>query len=107
MNSIEINITNLNSEQNIYIDITKMQININGKIKTITEDQINSLLRIIRAWSNNNSTKILDDQKFSIIIDNKEVITGSTMLQDNYIELESWINELWLPKLYLKDLMPL
>ena len=94
MNSIEINITNLNSEQNIYIDITKMQININGKIKTITEDQINSLLRIIRAWSNNNSTKILDDQKFSIIIDNKEVIPGSTMLQDNYIELESWINEL-------------
>lgn len=94
MNSIEINITNLNSEQNIYIDITKMQININGKIKTITEDQINSLLRIIRAWSNNNSTKILDDQKFNIIIDNKEVITGSTMLQDNYIELESWVNEL-------------
>lgn len=94
MNSIEINITNLNSEQNIYIDITKMQININGKIKTITEEQINSLLRIIRTWSNNNSTKILDDQKFNIIIDNKEVITGSTMLQDNYIELESWINEL-------------
>lgn len=94
MNSIEINITNLNSEQNIYIDIKKMQININGKIKTITEEQINSLLRIIRTWSNNNSTKILDDQKFSIIIDNKEVITGSTMLQDNYIELESWINEL-------------
>lgn len=94
MNSIEINITNLNSEQNIYIDITKMQININGKIKTMTEDQINSLLRIIRTWSNNNSTKILDDQKFSIIIDSKEVITGSTMLQDNYIELESWINEL-------------
>lgn len=94
MNSIEINITNLNSEQNIYIDITKMQININGKIKTITEEQINSLLRIIRTWSNSNSTKILDDQKFNIIIDNKEVITGSTMLQDNYIELESWINEL-------------
>ena len=94
MNSIEINITNLNSEQNIYIDITKMQINKNGKIKTITEEQINSLLRIIRTWSNNNSTKILDDQKFSIIIDSKEVITGSTMLQDNYIELESWINEL-------------
>lgn len=94
MNSIEINITNLNSEQNIYIDIKKMQININGKIKTITEDQINSLLRIIRTWSNSNSTKILDDQKFNIIIDNKEVITGSTMLQDNYIELESWINEL-------------
>jgi len=94
VNSIEINITNLNSEQNIYIDITKMQININGKIKTITEDQINSLLRIIRTWSNSNSAKILDDQKFSIIIDDKEVITGSTMLQDNYIELESWINEL-------------
>lgn len=94
MNSIEINITNLNSEQNINIDITKMQININGKIKAITEDQINSLLRIIRTWSNSNSTKILDDQKFNIIIDNKEVITGSTMLQDNYIELESWINEL-------------
>ena len=94
MNSIEINITNLNSEQNIYIDITKMQININGKIKTMTEDQINSLLRIIRTWSNSNSTKILDDKKFSIIIDSKEVITGSTMLQDNYIELESWINEL-------------
>ena len=94
MNSIEINITNLNSEQNINIDITKMQININGKVKTITEEQINSLLRIIRTWSNSNSTKILDDQKFNIIIDNKEVITGSTMLQDNYIELESWINEL-------------
>ena len=94
MNSIEINITNLNSEQNINIDITKMQININGKIKTMTEDQINSLLRIIRTWSNSNSTKILDDQKFRIIIDSKEVITGSTMLQDNYIELESWINEL-------------
>ena len=94
MNSIEINITNLNSEQNIYIDITKIQININGKIKTMTEDQINSLLRILRTWSNSNITKKLDDQKFSIIIDSKEVITGSTMLQDNYIELESWINEL-------------
>ena len=94
MNSIEINITNLNSEENINIDITKMQININGKVKTITEEQINSLLRIIRTWSNSNNAKILDGQKFSIIIDNKEVITGSTMLQDNYIELESWVNEL-------------
>lgn len=94
MNSIEINITNLNNEQNIYMDITKKQININGNIKKITEEQINNLLRIIRTWSNSNSSKILDDQKFSIIIDNKEVIAGSTILQDNYIELESWINEL-------------
>lgn len=94
MNSIEINITNLNNEQNIYIDITKKQININGNIKKITEEQINNLLRIIRTWSNSNSSKILDDQKFNIIIDNKKVIAGSTILQDNYIELESWINEL-------------
>ena len=94
MNSIEINITNLNSEQNIYIDITNKLININGNIKKITEEQINNLLRIIRTWSNSNSSKILDDQKFNIIVDNKEIITGSTMLQDNYIELERWINEL-------------
>lgn len=94
MNSIEINITNLNNEQNIYMDITKKQININGNIKKVTEEQINNLLRINRNWSNSNSSKILDDQKFNIIIDNKEVIAGSTIQQDNYIELESWINEL-------------
>lgn len=94
MNSIEINITDLNNEKNIYIDTTNKQVNISGNMKKITEEQINNLLRIIRNWSNSNSSKILDDQKFNIIIDNKEVIAGSTILQDSYIELESWINEL-------------
>ena len=94
MNSIEINITDLNNEKNIYIDMTNKQVNISGNMKKITEEQINNLLRIIRNWSNSNSSKILDDQKFNIIIDNKEVIAGSTILQDSYIELESWINEL-------------
>ena len=94
MNSIEINITDLNNEKNIYIDMTNKQVNISGNMKKITEEQINNLLRIIRNWSNSNSSKILDNQKFNIIIDNKEVIAGSTIQQDNYIELESWINEL-------------
>ena len=94
MKSIEIDITSLNNEQNIFIDITNMQININGSIKKTTEEQINNLLRIIRTWSNCNDSKTMDNQKFNIIIDDKEVITGSTTLQDNYIELESWINEL-------------
>ena len=94
MKSIEIDITSLNNEQNIFIDITNMQININGSIKKTTKEQINNLLRIIRTWSNCNDSKTMDNQKFNIIIDDKEVITGSTTLQDNYIELESWINEL-------------
>ncbi len=94
MKSIEIDITSLNNEQNIFIDITNMQININGSIKKTTKEQINNLLRIIRTWSNCNDSKTMDNQRFNIIIDDKEVITGSTTLQDNYIELESWINEL-------------
>lgn len=94
MNSIEINIANLNNQTHIYIDIRNMQMKINNELNEITQEQVEELLRIIRTWPNDNNSKILDSEKIiiKIEIDNiTETIVGNSLSQKNYLELESWL----------------
>jgi len=50
MNSIEISINNIGNNINVFIDIINTKITINNKEKSITKEQIDDLIRIIRAW---------------------------------------------------------
>lgn len=94
MNSIEINITNINNQTHIYIDIRNMQMKTNNELKEITQEQVEELLRIIRTWPNDNNSKILDSEKIIIKIETDnitETIVGNSLSQKNYLELESWL----------------
>lgn len=94
MNSIEINIANLNNQTHIYIDIRNMQMKINNELNEITKEQVGELLRIIRTWPNDNNSKILDSEKIIIKIETDnitETIVGNSLSQKNYLELESWL----------------
>ncbi len=94
MNSIEINIANLNNQTHIYIDIRNMQMKINNELNEITQEQVEELLRIIRTWPNDNNSKILDSEKIIIKIETDnitETIVGNSLSQKNYLELESWL----------------
>ena len=94
MNSIEINITNINNQTHIYIDIRNMQMKINNELNEITQEQVEELLRIIRTWPNDNNSKILDSEKIIIKIETDnitETIVGNSLSQKNYLELESWL----------------
>lgn len=94
MNSIEINIANLNNQTHIYIDIRNMQMKINNELNEITQEQVEELIRIIRTWPNDNNSKILDSEKIIIKIETDnitETIVGNSLSQKNYLELESWL----------------
>ena len=97
MNSIEINIANLNNQTHIYIDIRNMQMKTNNELKEITQEQVEELLRIIRTWPNDNNSKILDSEKFIIKIETDnitETIVENSLSQKNYLELESWLRRI-------------
>ena len=97
MNSIEINITNINNQTHIYIDIRNMQMKTNNELKEITQEQVEELLRIIRTWPNDNNSKILDSEKFIIKIETDnitETIVENSLSQKNYLELESWLRRI-------------
>lgn len=97
MNSIEINIANLNNQTHIYIDIRNMQMKINNELNEITQEQVEELLRIIRTWPNDNNSKILDSEKIIIKIETDnitETIVGNSLSQKNYLELESWLRRI-------------
>lgn len=97
MNSIEINITNINNQTHIYIDIRNMQMKTNNELKEITQEQVEELLRIIRTWPNDNNSKILDSEKFIIKIETDNItktIVENSLSQKNYLELESWLRRI-------------
>lgn len=97
MNSIEINIANLNNQTHIYIDIRNMQMKINNELNEITQEQVEELLRIIRTWPNDNNSKILDSEKFIIKIETDNItktIVENSLSQKNYLELESWLRRI-------------
>ena len=99
MNNIEISISNIGNNINIFIDIPNNKIIINNQKKEITKEKIYDLLRIIRDWNNlypkNNNE--LDSEKFIITItttNNIDIIKGEGTYPENYIEFKNWIGEI-------------
>lgn len=99
MNSIEIYIENLKNTLSINIDLDNNIIFVNGIKKSITNEKIESLFRIIREWENNyNNNNTIDGENFSIKIitnNNVNVITGNGDYPKNYIEFKNWIGEFY------------
>ena len=97
MNSIEISIENINNITNIKIDIINKKININNQEKEISEEKIESLLRIIRTWENNyQSNNLIDAESFEIkinTINETEIIKGKGSYPNDYQLLKEWIGE--------------
>ena len=99
MNSIEINISNYATNNNIYINIKRNTIIINNETKQIEQEKINELLRIIRTWKNNNNvqSKIIDAEKYIIKINTNtetEIIEGYGHLEKNYNLFKTWIGKI-------------
>lgn len=96
MNSIQIIIDNKLENTDIYIDVVKETIRINNKEQKITEEQIDDLIRIIRTWKNEYSSKnIIDAESFFIKIDIKdgtEIIKGNGEYPNNYMSLKEWLS---------------
>ena len=99
MNSIEIYIENLKNTLSVNIDLDNNIIFVNGIKKSITNEKIESLFRIIREWENNyNNNNTIDGENFSIKIittNNVNVITGNGDYPKNYIEFKNWIGEFY------------
>ena len=99
MNSIEIYIENLKNTLSVNIDLDNNIIFVNGIKKSITNEKIESLLRIIREWENNyNNNNTIDGENFSIKINtnnNVNLITGNGDYPNNYIEFKNWIGEFY------------
>jgi len=99
MNSIEINIENINNIINIKIDTINKKININNLEKDITEEKIDALLRIIRTWDNvYQNSNLIDAESFEIkinTINETEIIKGKGNYPNDYKLLKEWIGEFY------------
>jgi hypothetical protein len=93
MNSIEIYINNIGNDTNIYIYVKEHKMIINNQEKTITEEKIDELLRIIRTWDNvyENTNSKIDGENFIIninTIDGTSIIKGNNNYPENYYLLK-------------------
>lgn len=99
MNSIEINIENINNIINIKIDTINKKININNSEKDITKEKIEALLRIIRTWENvYQNSNLIDAESFEIkinTINETEIIKGKGNYPNDYQLLKEWIGEFY------------
>lgn len=97
IDSIEISITSLNNKMDILINVKEEKIITPFKEKSISKDEIQRLVRIIRSWRGEYiNTSIVDAERFKIIISfngQKEVITGSGTYPDNYLEFKNFVGE--------------
>lgn len=98
MNSIEISISNINKNTDIFINTKNNTIMINNISNPIDKETINNLIRIIRNWENNyDSKKSIDQETFTIKLNTDEgisVINGSGTYPENYNLFKDWISEL-------------
>lgn len=98
MNSIEIYISHIGNNINIYIDTKNYKIRINNKEKNISEEKISELLRIIRTWNNlyEENNKEIDKETFLININTQEgtdSIKGNGGYPENYTAFKEWLGE--------------
>ncbi len=100
MNTDKIKITINNVVGNTYIEIdcSTNTLTINGLEKTITNDKIDYLLRIIRLWPKDLYYKNnIDDESYKIeIYYNSKVdcLKGKGKYPSNYLEFKNWIGEI-------------
>ena len=98
MNYIEISINALGEYLIIYINAKNKRLILNNIEKSITEEKIYDLLRIIRNWKGNyQNSKIMDGESFKIIINTNEgtnIIKGKGNYPSNYQEFKEWISDL-------------
>ena len=96
---VEININNIWNNKNIVIDIKRNLVIIDGVSKKISDDKIDEFFRIVRTWKNKyTKNNIIDSEKFTIRIisnHNEEIISGSGNYPNNYLELNSWVDEIY------------
>lgn len=96
---IEISIDNIGGVLEIFIDPKKNLLFLNGTSKSIGDDSIETLIRIIKNWNNYyGHSNSLDDEKFLINITiggNIETIKSDGIKPDNYNEFKEWIGTLY------------
>ena len=96
MNYIEISINALGEYLIIYINVKNKRLILNNIEKSITEEKIYDLLRIIRNWKGNyQNSKIMDGESFKIIINTNEgttIIKGKGNYPSNYQEFKELMN---------------
>jgi len=100
MNSIEISINNIGNNINVFIDIINTKITINNKEKSITKEQIDDLIRIIRAWKSSyqNEKNLIDPESFLIKVNTFEgtdIISGNGEYPENYSSFKKWIGDFY------------
>ena len=96
INGIEINITSLDREVLIKIDPIKRIVITPSKEYSISEEKIDTFLRIIRTWKKEYHGNIIDGERFTIKIiynNQEEIIQGSGAYPDNYLEFKSFLEE--------------
>ncbi len=93
--TIKITINNIMKNTYIEIDCSTKTLTINGLEKTITNDKIENLLRIIRLWPKDLYSKNnIDDESYKIeIFYNSKVdcLKGKGKYPSNYQEFKEWI----------------
>lgn len=100
MNSIEISINNIGNNINVFIDTINNKIIINEKEKSITKEQIDNLIRIIRTWKSvyQNKNNLIDSESFLIKVNTPEgtdTIKGNGEYPENYIAFKHWVGEFY------------
>ena len=96
INSIEIHITGLNKDVLIKIDPIKKVVITPSKEYPISEEKIDTFLRIIRIWKKEYIGNIIDGERFTIKIiynNQEEIIKGSGAYPDNYLEFKHFLEE--------------
>ncbi len=95
--TIKITINNIIKNIYIEIDCSTNTLTINGLEKTITNDKIDYLLRIIRLWPKDLYFKNnIDDESYKIEISynsNVDCLKGKGKYPSNYQEFKNWIGE--------------
>ena len=98
MNSIEIEIHGLGYNKMIYIDVINNKVIIDENESSISQAEIDELIRIIRNWKEKYTGNIIDSEKFTIKIntnDGVEIIKGESGYPQNYSAFKDWVGSLY------------
>jgi len=95
---IEIIIFNTYKITKIDISTKKLKLLIDNKIRNITHEKINELLKIIEYWKSSYQEFILDAEKFDIKLISKNKIEkeyqGNGAYPYNYNDFKRWISDI-------------
>lgn len=99
INNIEINIDSIGKMLNLNIFVNEKRILVNDKVRIITSEKINELLRIIRSWESISKNGYgTDEEKVKIKVISKnsvDLIEGILMNFNNYAAFKEWLGEFY------------